>query len=103
MEAEDFRKMRYVLSEPKGVSFLRMTRPIQKVERKSNMARCILIFDLINILVFAGIGVWKTKNTFTGQTYNAIITQVVLTMFFFMLTTLFYILVVFVEPGYVPT
>jgi len=29
--------MRYILSEPTGISLLRMTRPIEKVERRNNL------------------------------------------------------------------
>lgn len=29
--------MRYVLTQPSGVGFLKMTRPIEKVVRKSNI------------------------------------------------------------------
>lgn len=31
---DDFKKMQYVLTQPKGLGLLRMTRPIEKVERK---------------------------------------------------------------------
>lgn len=61
MELDDFKKMRYVLTEPKGISFLRMTRPIEKVTRKSNLAKCIFIFDLFNIIVFVAATVYPQK------------------------------------------
>jgi len=34
---DDLRKMRYVLTEPSGIRILQMTRPIEKVERRSNL------------------------------------------------------------------
>jgi hypothetical protein len=37
LSPDDLRKMRYVLTEPTGIRILQMTRPIEKVERRSNL------------------------------------------------------------------
>ena len=37
IDPEDVKKMDYILTVPKGCRFLRMTRPIEKVERKARL------------------------------------------------------------------
>ena len=58
MEEFDYNKMKYVLTQPTGVGLLRMTRPIEKVERNSSIQRFVLWFDLLNIVFFVVCGVW---------------------------------------------
>ena len=48
----DFAKMKYVLSTPKGCSCLRLTRPIEKVERTTTIQVFMLLFDVINMAFF---------------------------------------------------
>ena len=48
----DFKKMMYVLSAPKGCSSLRLTRPIEKVERTTTIQVFMLLFDVINMAFF---------------------------------------------------
>ena len=45
-------KMRYVLSNPKGCQCLRLTRPIEKVERTTTTQVIMLLFDVINMSFF---------------------------------------------------
>lgn len=47
---DDLKKMRYILTEPTGIRILQMTRPIEKVERRSNLQTGVLIWDIFNIL-----------------------------------------------------
>jgi len=37
LDSDDYKKMVYILTVPKGCRFLRMTRPIEKVERKARL------------------------------------------------------------------
>ena len=45
-------KMRYVLSTPKSCQCLRLTRPIEKVERTTTAQVIMLLFDVINMSFF---------------------------------------------------
>ena len=45
-------KMRYVLSPPGGCQCLRLTRPIEKVERTTTTQVIMLLFDVINMSFF---------------------------------------------------
>jgi hypothetical protein len=56
--AEDFKKMVYVLTQPTGMGLLRMTRPIEKVERNPLLQRLVMIFDIVNVLIFIACGIW---------------------------------------------
>jgi hypothetical protein len=58
LEEPDFKKMKYVLTQPVGMGLLRMTRPIEKVERNPALQRAVLIFDLMNIAFFIACGIW---------------------------------------------
>lgn len=102
MEPDDYRKMRYVLSQPTGVRFLRMTRPIEKVERKSNLARIVVVFDLINMTFFCVAGVWSQQKSINPQAYHLLTMGFIITNCFFLATVVFYLLTVFADPGYVP-
>lgn len=44
--------MTYVLNIPKGCRCLRLTRPIEKVERTTTMQVIMLLFDVINMSLF---------------------------------------------------
>ena len=52
LELYDYYKLTYILSEPTGCKLLRMTRPIEKVERRSTLQICVLIFDVLNFALF---------------------------------------------------
>ena len=52
LKPEDMAKMRYVLSLPKGCKCLRLTRPIEKVERTTTTQVIMLLFDVINMSFF---------------------------------------------------
>lgn len=58
MDEADLKKMRYILTKQTGISLLRMTRPIEKVERDPKLQRGVLIFDLISITFFIICGIW---------------------------------------------
>ena len=46
------KKMKYVLSPPGGCKCLRLTRPIEKVERTTTTQVVMLLFDVINMSLF---------------------------------------------------
>lgn len=56
-------KMSYVLSPPKGCSCLRLTRPIEKVERTTTVQVIMLIFDIINMSFFVIAASYNQKVT----------------------------------------
>jgi hypothetical protein len=96
--------MKYVLTQPEGMGLLRMTRPIEKVERNPALQRAVLIFDLINIAFFFACGIWQQNLIEKNPTaYHWLETTFIITAIFFILTVIFYILTVFLDPGYVPT
>ena len=52
LKPEDMAKMVYVLTPPKGCRCLRLTRPIEKVERTTTIQVLMLLFDVINMAFF---------------------------------------------------
>ena len=52
LKPEDMVKMKYILSAPKGCQCLRLTRPIQKVERTTTTQVVMLLFDIVNMSFF---------------------------------------------------
>lgn len=54
---EDFDKMKYILTPPTGCRLLRMTRPIEKVQRRARLQVGVLIFNTFNISVFLVFGI----------------------------------------------
>ncbi len=95
--------MKYVLTTPTGVGLLRMTRPIEKVERNPSLQRSILIFDLVSIVFFVVAGLWQQTIALDGEIYTWLTFWYVLSVIFFIFTVVFYLLTVFMDPGYVPT
>jgi hypothetical protein len=95
--------MKYVLTTPTGVGLLRMTRPIEKVERNPSLQRFILIFDLVSIVFFVTAGLWQQTIALNGEIYTWLTFWYVLSVIFFIFTVVFYLLTVFMDPGYVPT
>ena len=98
LDSDDYKKMVYILTVPKGCRFLRMTRPIEKVERKARLQIGVLIFNSFNICVFLGSGIVDYLQNKSDQGQLVIL---VLATFFFVTTVLFYILTL-IDPGYVP-
>jgi len=93
--------MKYVLTQPKGLGLLRMTRPIEKVERKPFIQTAVLIFNLLSIAFFIACGIWQQNLNFKHSTRTWLETWYILTVIFFVLTVVFYLLTVFMDPGYV--
>ena len=95
-------KMRYVLSPPKGCQCLRLTRPIEKVERTTTTQVVMLLFDVINMSFFVIAASYNQSVSFSGDTAKA---QDKWTIFFntafFVLAIIFYCLTL-IDPGYVP-
>ena len=93
--------MRYVLTEPTGIRILQMTRPIEKVERRSNLQVGVLIWDIFNILFFIAMGIFrqnlKLKNP---DAYHILEAGYIICNFFFLATVIFYVLTL-MDPGYV--
>lgn len=94
--------MVYVLTQPTGMGLLRMTRPIEKVERDPLLQRCVLIFDIINVLIFIACGIWQ-QSILEGHAGNWLEFWYIMTCIFFTTTVVFYMLTVFGDPGYVET
>lgn len=57
LSPEDIRKMRYILTPPSGIRFLRHTRAIEKVERGAGIQRASLAVNIVVIVVFIYAGV----------------------------------------------
>jgi hypothetical protein len=98
LDTDDYIKMQYILTVPKGCRFLRMTRPIEKVERKARLQIGVLIFNSFNICVFLASGIVDYLQNKNGEGQLIILA---LATFFFLATVLFYILTL-IDPGYVP-
>jgi hypothetical protein len=102
LEEADYLKMKYVLSEPAGCSMFRMTRPIEKVERRNTLQISFLVFDILNFLVFGVFAVLRTRNYVKSDTsYKVLEAFAILCTLAFISTALFYILTLS-NPGYVP-
>ena len=52
LKPSHMKKMKYVLTPPKGCQCLRLTRPIEKVERTTTTQVVMLLFDVINMSFF---------------------------------------------------
>jgi hypothetical protein len=83
------------------MGLLRMTRPIEKVERDPKLQRNVMIFDIINITFFIACGIWQQNIYIKTFTHNFLKDWYILTCIFFLLTVVFYLLTVFSDPGYV--
>jgi hypothetical protein len=79
-----------------------MTRPIEKVERNPALQRFVLIFDIINVVIFIACGIWQ-QNILMGEAGNWLLFWYIMTCIFFFTTVFFYMLTVFMDPGYVET
>lgn len=96
----DLKKMRYILSEPSGIRILMMTRPIEKVERRSTLQVSVFIWDVINAILFGTAAIvlfaqgWD-HDVYAVEVLNCTVAAVVFTVI------LFYILTM-IDPGYVP-
>lgn len=60
LDDADYLKMKYILTEPAGCSLFRMTRPIEKVERRSTLQITFLVWDIFNFIVFGVLALRKT-------------------------------------------
>jgi len=80
----------------------RMTRPIEKVERRNTLQISFLVFDILNFLVFGVFAVLRTRNYVKSDTsYKVLEAFAILCTLAFISTVLFYILTLS-NPGYVP-
>ena len=93
--------MRYVLSAPKGCQCLRLTRPIEKVERTTTVQVFMLIFDVINMAFFIIAASYNQHLRFLENDYLKDEITILLNTVFFGLSILFYSLTL-IDPGYVP-
>lgn len=94
-------KMRYVLSNPKGCQCLRLTRPIEKVERTTTTQVIMLLFDVINMSFFVIAASYNQKANISDEQKLQDTILVVLNTIFFALAIFFYCLTL-IDPGYVP-
>ena len=77
-----------------------MTRPIEKVERRSNLQTGVLIWDIFNILFFIAMGIFQQNIAYNPDVYHIFVAGFILCNFFFLATVVFYILTL-MDPGYV--
>ena len=97
----DFAKMKYVLSTPKGCSCLRLTRPIEKVERTTTIQVFMLLFDVINMAFFIIAASYNQHLRLIDTTFMKEEIAIMANTLFFALSILFYCLTL-IDPGYVP-
>ena len=64
------KKMKYVLEAPKGCQCLRLTRPIEKVERTTTTQVIMLLFDVINMSFFVIAASYNQKAHFDTDNVN---------------------------------
>ena len=95
-------KMRYVLSPPKGCQCLRLTRPIEKVERTTTTQVVMLLFDVINMSFFVIAASYNQSFSYDGDSEeNQDKFLIIVNTIFFSLAIVFYCLTL-IDPGYVP-
>jgi hypothetical protein len=94
-------KIRYILANPKPCSWLRLTRPIEKVERNKITQITAIVFDSVSLLAFVLAASFNQKLKFSSDVYLAeeyligvSTVSLVLAIFFYIMTLL--------DPGYVP-
>lgn len=92
--------MRYILSEPHGIRILMMTRPIEKVERRSTLQITVLIWDIINALLFGMAAIILFAEGWDHDIYGIEVLNCLVAVFI-LVTILFYFLTM-IDPGYVP-
>ena len=98
------KKMLYVLSPPGGCKCLRLTRPIEKVERTTTTQVVMLLFDVINMSFFVIAASYNNERQYSSdeelesQEDKALL---ILNTVFFSLAILFYCMTL-IDPGYVP-
>ena len=97
----DYAKMRYVLSAPKGCQCLRLTRPIEKVERTTTVQVFMLVFGVINMSFFIIAASYNQHLRLLDSVYMREEIGIILNTVFFGLSVLFYCLTL-IDPGYVP-
>ena len=90
--------MKYILTPPTGCRFLRMTRPIEKVQRRARLQIGVLVFNTFNIFIFLASGI---VDYLRNQNNGGQLIVLEVATFFFFTTVLFYILTL-IDPGYVP-
>lgn len=94
-------KMQYVLSSPKGCRCLRLTRPIEKVERTTTIQVIMLLFDVINMSFFVIAASYNQGSNISDSREKRNTLLVILNTIFFSLAIFFYCLTL-IDPGYVP-
>ena len=62
-----------------------------------------MAFDLVNIVFFIACGIWQQNIDVKDSIHNWIETWYILAVISFLMTVVFYLLTVFMDPGYVPT
>ena len=93
--------MYYILTEPQGCSLLRMTRPIEKVERRNTLQISVLVFDILNFGFFGITACLETNSIIESHSaFTFLETTVILCTIAVVLSAIFYGLT-FMDPGYV--
>ena len=98
LSVEEFNKLEYIMTPPTGNRYLRMTRPIEKVERGRG---CQMFSLVLNIFVASSYGVAGVIDYLSySKQSNLSVGLLGLTLIFFLLTFVFYGLTM-LNPGYV--
>jgi heme/copper-type cytochrome/quinol oxidase subunit 2 len=100
LELYDYYKLTYILSEPTGCKLLRMTRPIEKVERRSTLQICVLIFDVLNFALFLFLAFYRYSKFIHDSTNITLEILASIATAAFLATAVFYFLTL-TNPGYV--
>lgn len=98
LDEDDYKKILYILTPPSGIKFLRMTRPIEKVERDSGCQQISMCLNLFSVIVFTIAGIFDYIQH--KQNQRAII-LIAVACGFFSITLIFYALTILLDPGYV--
>jgi len=95
---DDIKKLRYILTPPQGIQFLRMTRPIEKAHRTAGCQQISLLVNLFTVAVFI-LAVVVDYVQYRGETEA--LPMLLVACAFFGLTCVFYVLTTGLNPGYV--
>jgi palmitoyltransferase len=99
--SDEAAKIRYILAKPKPCGCLRLTRPIEKVERNKITQLTAILFDTICLLAFVAAAFYnQTLKIIAPTFYKEEEYLFILSSISLVLAILFYILTL-TDPGYV--
>lgn len=100
--ADELAKIRYILAKPKPCGCLRLTRPIEKVQRNKITQLTAIAFDVISLLAFVVAASYnQTIKIILPTAYKEEEYLIGVSTIALILAILFYVLTL-MDPGYVP-